>query len=156
VHPQTRLGQSPHDSNRESTRRNQEQALTLKLASLGKSRRTIVALATFLWGLVVGLGPLGLEREKGRPGEAGDPSRRWPSASVLPRDPTRPNLLLTLHPHCPCSDDSLAEFARIMARCQGRVAGHVLFVKLFQDGAFRRAGAFASACKIERRGQRCR
>jgi hypothetical protein len=94
-----------------------------------KPRLMICTLATVLWGLGVGLGLIGLLRYKARPGAAGDPAVYWPSDSALTRDPQRSNLVLALHPRCPCSSASLAEFARIIARCQGRVAGHVLFVK---------------------------
>lgn len=88
-----------------------------------------LAVAVSLWGLAVGCGLLGLERYNRRPGETGDPARRWPTATMLPRDPSRPNLVLALHPRCPCSQASLTEFSRILARTGGRAAAHVIFVK---------------------------
>jgi hypothetical protein len=55
--------------------------------------------------------------------------RQWPGlASVIP-DGERPTLVLTLHPHCPCSRATVHELAELMARADGRVAAHVLFVR---------------------------
>ena len=78
------------------------------------------------WGMAVGVGLLLLGAYEGRPGDAGNPAGRWPVASGVRPEATRPNVVLLLHPRCPCSRASLAELARIMARCQDLVTAHVL------------------------------
>jgi hypothetical protein len=60
-----------------------------------------------------------LARYAATPGELGAAPARWPAGiSVLP-EPGRPTLLLFLHPRCPCSDASIEEAARVLARVAG-------------------------------------
>jgi hypothetical protein len=63
------------------------------------------------------------------PGAAGSPPGNWPVASNLPRDNSRPALVMFVHPRCPCSRASMDELALLMAHCQGRVNAHVFFLK---------------------------
>ncbi|HEY4117048.1 MAG TPA: hypothetical protein VGM56_04310 [Byssovorax sp.] len=49
---------------------------------------------------------------------AGAVASAWPGASRLPR-PTRPTLVMMLHPECPCSRASVAELERLQARTSG-------------------------------------
>ena len=53
----------------------------------------------------------------------------WPVESQIVRDPARANLVLFLHPHCPCSRASLAELSEIMTHCDGQLLAQVLFLK---------------------------
>ncbi len=78
------------------------------------------------WFLAIGLGFRGLMIYATSPGETGVRSNRWPSKSLIPFDLHRPNLILFLHPRCPCSMASLAELERILAASGNRVAVHVL------------------------------
>jgi hypothetical protein len=64
-----------------------------------------------------------------RPGIDARAPRRWPEGSRLVRDPTRANLVMLVHPGCPCSRASLEELDRMLARSRGRVAAHVVFLK---------------------------
>ena len=44
-------------------------------------------------------------------------------------DPSRANLVMAVHPHCPCTRASIEMLARIMTRCRGLVTAHVAFCK---------------------------
>ncbi|OAI41638.1 hypothetical protein AYO40_02795 [Planctomycetaceae bacterium SCGC AG-212-D15] len=63
------------------------------------------------------------------PGEAGRPVSDWPAKSQVARDPSRANLVLAIHPHCPCSRATIDALAEVMARCQGLATAHVLFYR---------------------------
>jgi hypothetical protein len=63
------------------------------------------------------------------PGAAGDPVARWPGSTQIRPDPGRGNLVLFLHPRCPCSRATLAELGRLAAVVNGRAALHVLFLR---------------------------
>ena len=122
----------------------------------GRPNRATIVLAATFWALLVGLGFLGLERYKREPGAEENPAALWPSSSVLPRDPARANLVLTLHPRCPCSDASLAEFARIKAQCRGRGAGRVVFVKPGRTlVGWKRTRLWRAACALPDVGVSC-
>jgi hypothetical protein len=54
---------------------------------------------------------------------------RWPGNVSVSRDATRPTLIMTLHPHCPCSRASVAELSLLMTRANGRLAARVLVVE---------------------------
>lgn len=81
------------------------------------------------WGLAVVAGALTLGAHAGRPGDAGNPADRWPAESRIRFDATRPNLLIFLHPRCPCSRASLAELARVMARCGHRLTARAVLLQ---------------------------
>lgn len=63
------------------------------------------------------------------PGTAGTAQVDWPAETRIERDPRQANLIVLVHPRCPCSRASLAELAEIMARCEGLVTAQVLFFK---------------------------
>lgn len=63
------------------------------------------------------------------PGASQIAPRVWPQHSGLTADPARANLVLWLHPRCPCSRASLEELAEILRECPDSVAAHILFVK---------------------------
>ena len=53
----------------------------------------------------------------------------WPSASAISFADGRAVLVMSAHPHCPCTRASIAELAKLMADVGDRLAAHVLFVK---------------------------
>ena len=63
------------------------------------------------------------------PGPPAKPPKRYTGVAGLPHAPGRATLVMLAHPRCPCTRASVEELARLMARCQGRVAATVLFVK---------------------------
>jgi len=63
------------------------------------------------------------ELTRGRKGEA---PPRWQSSSQLVLDDNRHNLLVSLHPHCPCSRATVEELSRILAHTGERMKVHAL------------------------------
>ncbi len=89
--------------------------------------KVLVGLAVWLGGL--GLGFWGLARYETRPGTEAAAPPTWPAPSGLVRDPTRPTLVLFLHPHCPCSRASLNELERLLDRHAEDLRAFVLVCK---------------------------
>ncbi len=81
------------------------------------------------WGLAIGAGMLLMHAYALSPGDPGAPPARWPARSHLGRDGARPQLLIFLHPRCPCSRASVAELAGILARCEGRLAARAVLYR---------------------------
>ena len=81
------------------------------------------------WAICVVAGFGSLYIYKARPGAAGTTVARWPAATRLALDRTRPNLVMLAHPHCPCTRASLRELAKLLARVRDRVRPHVVFVR---------------------------
>jgi hypothetical protein len=105
-----------------------------------------VALA---WAIGAGAGFFQLLRYAATPGPLTAPPGRWPEASGLRADPSRFNLIMLAHPRCPCTRASLAELDRLMARCRGRVAAHVLFLRPSHAPAgWERTGLWRAAAAI--------
>ncbi len=63
------------------------------------------------------------------PGREGNVPRNWPEQSRIALAGGCPTLLVFAHPKCPCTKASIGELDRLMARLQGRIAAHVLFLK---------------------------
>jgi hypothetical protein len=70
-----------------------------------------------LWGYAAGAGP------------TADAPVKWPSQSAIFPAGDLPTLVMLAHPQCPCTRASIQELAVLMARCQGKVAAHVVFMK---------------------------
>ena len=82
-----------------------------------------------IW-LVAVLGVMvALLRYSASSGTAGAVPQRWPAASRISFDTGRPNLVLFAHPRCPCTQATLGELEILMARCQGRIAVQVWFIR---------------------------
>lgn len=90
--------------------------------------RPLAGVFTALWAAAIAAGFGLLIDFDLTPGDAGDPPAVWPADSAIERVAGRPDLLVVLHPHCPCSRSSLAELAKIAARTRGRLGLHVLLV----------------------------
>src|SRR5439155_11622397 len=82
-----------------------------------------------LWIIAVAAGFYVLIHYSLAPGRPGRPPEQWPAASSLGREPSRPTLVLVVHPRCPCTRASLTELAEIMTQCPGALAARVLFVR---------------------------
>ena len=91
-------------------------------------RRSLLAwgLLGLGWALAVAAGVHTLARYEATPGRAGQPPTSWsPEGRIAaPRGAVR--LLLALHPRCPCSRASVAQLARVMARCDGTLSARAL------------------------------
>jgi len=86
-------------------------------------------LLTCIWMLAMGAGFYTLLEYGRTPGEAGRLVSNWPVESQIARDPGRANLVLAIHPHCPCSRATIDALAHVMTRCQGQAVAHVLFYR---------------------------
>src|SRR6185369_6262916 len=83
--------------------------------------------AAWLVAVVAGLGVL--ISYQNAAGVAGETPRQWPATAQLSPDPSRPTLLMFVHPQCPCSRASMEELNRLLAQNGGRVKTHVLFLR---------------------------
>ncbi len=79
-----------------------------------------------LWAAAVAVGFGRLLEYASTPGATGAAPASWPADSPLRPDPDRANLVLFVHPRCPCSRATLDELERLMTRCHGLVTAHVL------------------------------
>lgn len=91
--------------------------------------RYLWASAAGFWLVTAVAGSVVLLDYQSRPSQTGRASVRWPAGAPVTRDPARATLVMFVHPHCPCSRASMGELAVLMARCEGRVAAHVLFFR---------------------------
>lgn len=82
-------------------------------------------LALIAWGLSIAGGfhvALTYQATSGAPTQA---HAVWPTGLPMTLDPERATLLLTLHPHCPCSRATLAELDRLLLRWSEALRIHV-------------------------------
>jgi hypothetical protein len=86
-------------------------------------------LAICFWILATGAGFCALTKYEYTPGEAGIEISDWPTDSLIVCDTDRANLVVAVHPHCPCSRATIDALAQAMTRCQGRATAHVLFYR---------------------------
>jgi hypothetical protein len=81
------------------------------------------------WLFVVAAGSFALWRYEATPGPVRSAPLSWPVDSRILTDPERANLVMFVHPHCPCTRASIGELARILARSGDSVRAHLFFVK---------------------------
>lgn len=89
----------------------------------------LLRIGLVLWAITSIGGFLCLLLYSTTPGQLSTDVHSWPSKSRIVPDASRANLVLLVHPHCPCSRASVAELSEILTRCKGLVAAHVLFLK---------------------------
>jgi len=103
------------------------------------------AVIATLWGMRI---LIGFDQTAGAMGVA---PARWPAPSEIPRDPARPQLLVFVHPFCPCSAATLEELERMTARrtrtsVQPQMT--VLFVRPRGAKGWRSAGLWDTARQL--------
>ncbi|MDR3634423.1 MAG: hypothetical protein P4L84_11510 [Isosphaeraceae bacterium] len=91
-------------------------------------RRGVPIVITAAWGAAVVAGLSLMWGYGAMPGKNGHPRARWPESTLVRPVTGRANLVMAVHPRCPCTRASIAELARLMARCKGSVEAHVLFL----------------------------
>ncbi|MFO0982332.1 MAG: RedB protein [Planctomycetota bacterium] len=94
-----------------------------------------LALGALLWLAAVGGALAMLNGYALEPGDAKRAPDRWPTASAIARDQSRPVLLMFVHPRCPCTRASLGELERLLAACQDQLSAHVLFLQPLDEPA---------------------
>ena len=82
-----------------------------------------------VWLLAAGAGAIVLMNYESAAGSAGVTPRHFPSAAQILATADRATLLMFAHPRCPCTRASIGELNRLLARCDGKIAAHVLFLQ---------------------------
>jgi hypothetical protein len=100
---------------------------TLIPASSGRTPPVLLLAAAFwLAGLVAVLAWIGIYSNT--PSAPGHPPAWWPEHSKLTRVAGQPNLVMFVHPRCPCSRASLGELARLLVQDRGLGSVQVVFI----------------------------
>lgn len=92
-------------------------------------KRVILIILGIIWFGSVSYGLAMLYQYENEPSIEGKVPDQWPA--LLPFQPSGHfyHLVMTAHPHCPCTRASVSELARIMAQTQGKLKAYVLFQK---------------------------
>jgi hypothetical protein len=94
------------------------------------AHRWILAVAGIAWLAAVGAGFLSLRTYASVPGAAAEAPGDWPVWSRIPAPRGRAVLVMTMHPHCPCTRASVSELRTLMQLVREHgVSGYVLAVK---------------------------
>jgi hypothetical protein len=94
-----------------------------------RRRSTIVIAAGAAWVTAVAAGFCLVNGHAATPGRSGIRTRDWPVESPVVADPTRANLVMLIHPRCPCSRASLAGLEKILTVCRSYLVAHVFFLE---------------------------
>lgn len=94
-----------------------------------KRTQAILFLTAISWLSLVGVGLWSLGGYENTPGIAAESPRQWPADSRIQPAQDHATLVMSAHPHCPCTRASIGELASIMAHSQGRLSAYVLFIK---------------------------
>jgi hypothetical protein len=105
------------------------------MVTYSRPKIVITTVLALVWAAALGYGMQVLFKYETTPGASGPLASKWPSASIVSRQPDKPMLLMVAHPHCPCTRASMAELAQIMAHAPEGVKATVLFVKPSGAGA---------------------
>jgi len=90
-----------------------------------------------LWMVLAVLGMGSLTEYSATAGRETDFPEKWPAHSSLDYAPTKPTMVLVLHPHCPCSRATVEEFSRILADAPTAAKTYVLLAQPPEaDGAW--------------------
>lgn len=91
--------------------------------------RPMILISGTLWFFMVAVGMWIMWSYQNTPGAIIAPPAQLPADSQLKPSGNLPDLIMFVHPHCPCSRASVGELALIMAESQGRVDARVVFIK---------------------------
>ncbi len=94
-----------------------------------RTRQVLLVVFGAAWVLAVATGLVVLWDYDAGPAPAGHPPARWPAASRLAQVSSRATLVMTAHPHCPCTRASIGELDALMTQTAGLVDTYVLFYK---------------------------
>ena len=89
--------------------------------------RSILPVIVSIWVVLVGSAFAGLLAYHNMPGERRDHTEVWPANNSIQIDAQRANLVVFIHPQCPCSVATLNELARIQSACGVRLKIQVVF-----------------------------
>ena len=92
-------------------------------------RPSLLIIAGVAWAVIIGLGLVKLYDYEVTPGKADDIATHWPDKSKINRDEKKYQLVMVVHPHCPCTRATLAELELIMTQAEDKLTAHILFSK---------------------------
>jgi hypothetical protein len=92
----------------------------------------VIAVALAAWLALLGVGFAQLWRHAYTPGPAATAAATWPDH--LQRDPSLPTLVMVVHPECQCSQTSVGELSRLMARAEAPI-NTMIFFQVVDDGS---------------------
>jgi hypothetical protein len=98
-----------------------------RIGELSWRFRGVMLVAYVAWGTAIGVGFAKLWRYTYTPGVEAVASPSWPAGARLQRDVDRPTLVLIVSPGCPCSQATVRELARVVARAPARAAIRMIF-----------------------------
>ena len=102
----------------------------VEIGSVMSDRTNVyITVVTGLWLLAIGGGLLVLLRYSYQPGAVGAVPERWPEDAQLRFVAGRSNLVMFLHPRCPCSRATVRELEELVARDPQTIHGTVIFVR---------------------------
>ena len=84
------------------------------------------AVAGAIWVVTVGAAVRSIRRFESTPGRAAEAPARWPSSSIIEREPGTWTLVMLVHPHCSCSRASVSELEAIVEKAPRNVRTVVL------------------------------
>lgn len=87
-----------------------------------------IQLLSAVWISCILAGMVSVLNYSSAPGAAAKPPRSWPTTAKLSPHPSRPTLIMFVHPHCPCSMASINELSRLAARTRDRLEIIAIFV----------------------------
>ena len=117
------------------------------LLARARTAYTVVGIA---WTAAVGLGLTGLWRYESTPSRAAQPPANWPADARLVRQAGKPTLVLFAHPRCPCTRATVAELAKLMTDCRGKIVATVLLVRpVGMPDGWERTDLWNSAASIQ-------
>lgn len=92
-------------------------------------KRILITIITFLWlALLVG-GFGALLRYANEPGQEGADLKGWPAMASVSLAFPHWTLILFAHPKCPCTQATVENLNRILARTQNNLSVHIFFYK---------------------------
>ncbi len=89
--------------------------------------RSLLPVIVSIWVVLVGFAFTALLAYHNMPGDRSDHATVWPANNSMKMDTQRANLVVFIHPQCPCSVATLNELARIQSICGVRLNIQVVF-----------------------------
>jgi hypothetical protein len=91
-----------------------------------RRQRAVLFFCCSIWGCGVAGGMAALWHYAAQPGASGEAPAKWPAGSAITASAERATLVMSVHPHCPCTRASIEELSHLMTQAQGLVSAYVL------------------------------
>lgn len=92
-------------------------------------RMFVFILVSFVWVAAVLLYYAHFLTYEAKPAAVNPPPAVWPTGSQLELSTGKMNLVMFIHPKCPCTNASLTELAILMTRCSSQVNAYAVFLR---------------------------